>query len=37
MTIMKLNGPWYNDPIPGDIFLETHIKGWNMTRTGCAK
>jgi len=29
MTIMKLNGPWYDAPIPEDIFTDPH-QGWNL-------
>jgi hypothetical protein len=29
VTIMKLNGPWYDDPIPENIFTDPH-QGWNL-------
>lgn len=31
MTIMKLTGPWYNDPIPEDIFTDPH-QAWNLNQ-----
>lgn len=29
ITIMKLNGPWYSDPIPDDVLTDPH-QGWNL-------
>lgn len=36
MTIMKLNGPWYNDPIPADIFTDPE-QGWNLNENWVRK
>lgn len=36
MTIMRLNGPWYNDPIPADV-LSNPEQGVNLDQTWVRK
>ena len=36
MTIMKLNGPWYDDPIPSNI-LSNPEQGVNLDQTWVRK
>lgn len=36
MTIMTLNGPWYDDPIPKNIFTDPE-QGWNLDKNWVRK
>jgi hypothetical protein len=36
LTIMKLNGPWYDDPIPANIFTDPD-QGWNLDQNWVRK